>query len=93
MPPTVVLVVEDHRTLELRFRLPERALMTLKVGNQVDAVFSSVGLKRAATVSRISPNVDPRTRTVEVVAEIPNAESELKAGMLADVRVGGGAPK
>jgi RND family efflux transporter MFP subunit len=93
MPPTVVLVVEDHRTLELRFHLPERALKSLKVGDQVDAAFASVGLTRAAKVSRISPNVDRRTRTVEVVAEISNADSQLKAGMLADVRVGAGATK
>jgi len=87
MPPTVVVVVEDHSVLELRFRLPERALASLKVGDQIEATFQAIGVERTAKISRISPNVDQRTRTVEVVAEIPNGDKSLKAGMLAKVRV------
>lgn len=90
MPPTVVLVIEDHSVLELRFSLPERALSSLKVGDAVSARFASIGVERTATVSRISPNVDVRTRTVEVIAELDNADGGLKAGMLAKVEMGAG---
>jgi RND family efflux transporter MFP subunit len=83
MPPTVVVVVEDHAKLELRFRLPERALTQFKVGDVVDARFGSIDVSRAATIARIAPSIDPATRTVEVVGVIDNADGTLKSGMLA----------
>jgi RND family efflux transporter MFP subunit len=88
MPPTVVLVVQDQSVLELRFRLPEQALTHIKAGDQVRANFVAVGIKRAAKVSRIQPSVDARTRTVEVVAEIPNPDEDLRSGLLAEVEMG-----
>jgi RND family efflux transporter MFP subunit len=88
MPPTVVLVVQDQSALELRFRLPERALTRIKIGDVVRVNFEAVGLKRAARVSRIQNTIDPRTRTVEVVAEIPNADGALRSGLLAEVEMG-----
>jgi RND family efflux transporter MFP subunit len=88
MPPSPVVVVEDHSVLELRFRLPERALTALKAGDKVQAQFTAVDLTREAVVVRISPNVDPATRTLEVVAEIPNQDGLLKAGMLAELEIG-----
>ncbi|RMH39185.1 MAG: efflux RND transporter periplasmic adaptor subunit [Deltaproteobacteria bacterium] len=93
MPPTVVLVVEDHSELELRFNLPTRVAAHVKVGDPVTARFDVTGATRVAEVSRISPNVDPRTRTVEVTARLHNEDGALKAGMLAKVelRDGGAA--
>lgn len=88
MPPSPVVVVEDHSVLELRFRLPERALTSIKAGDKVAAQFTAVGLTRDAQVVRISPNVDPMTRTIEVIAEIPNKDGQLKAGMLAELEIG-----
>ncbi len=88
MPPSPVVVVEDHSTLELRFRLPERSLTAIKAGDKVQAQFASVGLTREALVVRISPNVDAATRTIEVIAEIPNKDGLLKAGMLAELEIG-----
>jgi len=88
MPPSVVLIVEDHSSLELRFKLPERSVGELAVGDDVRAEFAATGTPLTAKVIRISPNVDPRTRAVEVVAEIPNADGALKAGMLAKIRTG-----
>lgn len=87
MPITVVLVVEDQSTLELRFRLPESALAAVAAGDQVAARFEAIGQDRSATVSRISPAVDLRTRTFEVVATIDNQDGKLKSGMLAVVKL------
>jgi RND family efflux transporter MFP subunit len=88
MPPTVVLVVQDQSVLELRFRLPERSLNDIKVGERVNARFDAVKTERAAKISRIQPSVDARTRTVEVVAEIPNPDGALRSGLLAEVELG-----
>ena len=87
MPPTVVMVVQDQSVLELRFRLPEKSLVEAKVGEAVTAKFEAVGITRQAKVSRIQPMVDPRTRTVEVVADVPNPDGALKSGLLAEVEL------
>jgi multidrug efflux pump subunit AcrA (membrane-fusion protein) len=91
MPPTVVLVVQDQSILELRLRLPEHDLGKVKIGDLVTARFDALGTTRQAKVTRINQAVDPHTRTVEVVAEIPNPDRTLKSGLLAAVELTGEA--
>lgn len=85
MPPSVVLVVQDIDVLELRARLPETALKTVREGAQITVRFPATDETRPVTIKRIAPTVDVRTRTIEIVAEIPNSDHRLKAGMLAEV--------
>ncbi len=87
MPPTVVAMIEDHSVLDLKFRLPERALVNAKPGDELQAVFTAIGDTRTAKIARINPTVDPRTRTVEVVAELDNSDQTLKPGMLAKIEL------
>jgi RND family efflux transporter MFP subunit len=87
MPITVVLVVEDQSSLELRFRLPEAALSSLEPGDEVTARFEAIKAERTARVHRISPALDLRTRTFEVIARIDNRDGALKSGMLAVVQM------
>lgn len=93
MPPSVVVVVQDQSVLELRVRLPEKALAQVKPGTALTLTFGAVGVTREAQVTRVSAEVDPRTRTIEVIAELPNGDGALKPGMLADVQVGGAPAK
>jgi RND family efflux transporter MFP subunit len=86
MPPTVVLVVQDITQLEVRGRVPEMMLAKIKPGSLVRVRFPAVNLERVVPVERINPSVDPMTRTIEVVALVPNADSALKAGMLVELR-------
>ncbi|HKE18491.1 MAG TPA: efflux RND transporter periplasmic adaptor subunit [Kofleriaceae bacterium] len=88
MPITVVLVVENQAQLELRFRLPESALGALKPGDPVTARFEAIHAERTARVNRISPAIDLRTRTFEVIATLENQDGALKSGMLAVVQMG-----
>jgi len=85
MPPTVVLIVQDVLKLELRARLPERALANIKEGSVIRMTAPSVKVTRDVKVKRVNPTIDQRTRTVEVVADVDNANSELKVGMLVEV--------
>jgi multidrug efflux pump subunit AcrA (membrane-fusion protein) len=87
MPPTIVLVVQDQSTLELRFRLPEKSLTEVKPGDALTARFEALGMAREAKVLRINPAVDARSRTVEVVAMLNNKDGVLKSGLLANVEV------
>jgi RND family efflux transporter MFP subunit len=85
MPPTVVLVVEEVSQLELRARLPERALGKLRAGDSFRATFPAVAQTRKLTIARINPTVDARARTIEVVAFVDNADGKLRPGMLTEV--------
>jgi len=87
MPPTVVLLVQEQGTLDLRFRLPEKSLATVKPGGAVKARFDALGVTRDAKIVRIQPTVDARTRTIEVVAELDNRDLTLKPGLLAEVEL------
>lgn len=87
MPATIVLVIQDQSSLELRFRLPERALRYVKIGASVKARFDALGVEREAKITRIQSAIDEKTRTVEVVVLLPNQDGALKAGLLANVEL------
>jgi multidrug resistance efflux pump len=84
-PPTIVVVVQNQSFLDLRFRLPERALGRTRVGDEVTATFDALGITQKARITRVLPAVDARTRTIEAVAEIANRDGALKSGLLATV--------
>lgn len=88
MPPTVVLLIQDLSVLDLHVRLPESALKQIKVGDTLTVDFEAVGVGLEAKIVRILPTVDPRTRMIEVIAEIPNPDMRLRPGLLANVQLG-----
>jgi RND family efflux transporter MFP subunit len=92
MPPTVVLVVQQQDTLELRFRLPESALTRVAPGDTVTARFGAVDVTRPAKVVRVNPTIDARTRTIEVIAALDNPDLLLRPGLLAEIELGGATP-
>jgi len=84
-PATQVLVVQDQATLDLKFRLPERALATVKTGDAITVALPALSLSRKATISIVAPMVDPRTRTIELTAVLDNRDGALRPGLMADV--------
>ena len=88
MPPSPVLVLQDQSSLELKFRLPERALASIEKGDRITVAIPSLEASRPATVALVSPSVDPRTRTVELTAVLDNADGALRPGMMAEVTLG-----
>ncbi|MBA3545899.1 MAG: efflux RND transporter periplasmic adaptor subunit [Nannocystis sp.] len=87
MPPTTVLVVQDQSVIELRARIPETTLKHVKEGELITAHFSAVEVTRPARVVRIQPTVDPQTRTIEIVADVDNADNLLRPGMYVEVEL------
>lgn len=81
-PPTVVLSVQNTAELEIRVRFPEGVLKTVKPGSELDVSIAALGVSLKVPVARINPGVDPRSRTVELVAFVDNAEGKLRPGML-----------
>jgi membrane fusion protein (multidrug efflux system) len=75
--------------IEVEFHLTEIDSSRVKIGNDVgvrvapfpDETFS-------ATVTIVSPTIDPRTRTLRVKAQLANADGKLRPGLFARVDLG-----
>jgi membrane fusion protein (multidrug efflux system) len=82
-----VLVVQDQARLDLRFRLPERALALVGVGDAITISLPALGASRKAMISLVAPSVDPRTRTIELTAVLDNRDGALRPGLMANVEL------
>jgi len=71
--------------LELAAAVPARFADEVKVGQT--ALFSADGRSFTGKVARVSPTVDPTTRSVTVYVQIPNETDALKGGTFAAGRV------
>jgi membrane fusion protein (multidrug efflux system) len=80
-------VLQDQATLDLRFRLPERALARVRVGDPITVSLPALATSRKARIAIVAPSVDPRTRTVELTAVIDNRDASLRPGLMADVEL------
>jgi len=85
--PAPVLVVQDQVRLDLKFRLPDRALATVRTGDPITVSLPALATTRKATISMVAPSVDPRTRTVELTAVLDNLDGALRPGLMADVEL------
>jgi membrane fusion protein (multidrug efflux system) len=90
-PATQVLVLQDQATLDLKFRLPERALASIKTGDAITVSLPALAMSRKATISIVAPMVDARTRTIELTAVLENRDGALRPGLMADVALEGAA--
>jgi membrane fusion protein (multidrug efflux system) len=71
--------------LELAAAVPARQANAVNVGQGVH--FFADGRQFDGKVARVSPTVDPTTRSVTVYVQIPNARGTLKGGTFASGRV------
>jgi membrane fusion protein (multidrug efflux system) len=82
---TRVVVLQDQATLDVKFRLPEQALLHVRAGDAVAISLPALAVTRTAQVAIVAPSVDPRTRTVELTAVLDNRDGALRPGLMADV--------
>ncbi|MCO8125131.1 efflux RND transporter periplasmic adaptor subunit [Stieleria sp. TO1_6] len=77
------------QTSPLRFRgaVPERFAQSLRLGQDVRLTIQSVPTPVAATVTRISPMLDPRSRTLMFEADVDNEDQQLRTGLFAEAEV------
>ena len=76
------------------FRLPERALSTVSVGNELRATSALFpGETLEGRVETIDTRVDERTRSVLVRAVLPNPDERIRPGMSLDVEAVRPAPR
>ncbi|MFV8752842.1 efflux RND transporter periplasmic adaptor subunit [Nannocystaceae bacterium ST9] len=88
MPPTIVLVIDDLSIIEVRVRVPELKLREITVGSPVTVHFPALDLAVDVPITRIGNAVDPRTRTIELIIDVPNPEMRIKSGMSVELELG-----
>lgn len=67
--------------LELAAAVPERHANAVRVGQSVE--FQAGGANVVGRVARLSPTIDPVSRSVTVYVQIPNARGTIKGGTFA----------
>ena len=87
-PGDVITEVARVGEVKVRFAAPERYATELLRGVPVEATAPAYpGEVFTGRVSVVDPIVDPETRTVQIVARLPNPKGKLKPGMSANVSV------
>ncbi|MEA2164174.1 MAG: hypothetical protein QOK37_2301 [Thermoanaerobaculia bacterium] len=86
---TVAFVVVQTSPLKLRFRVPEKEMSRVHIGQNVkatvDAYAGDVFQGKIAVVGGV---VDPASRSFTVETEFPNRDGKLRPGMFARVEMG-----
>ncbi len=86
---TVAFVVVQTSPLKLRFRVPEKELARVRLGQNVkatvDAYAGDVFQGKVAVVGGV---IDPASRSFTVDTEFPNRDGRLRPGMFARVELG-----
>jgi RND family efflux transporter MFP subunit len=87
-PITRMFRVVDDNPLKLRAPVREQFIGELKVGNQVLVGVDAYPRREfPGTISRISPQIDPASRTFQIEVLIPNDGGALRPGGFARARV------
>jgi membrane fusion protein (multidrug efflux system) len=87
-PAVPLFQVVDLDTVEVAVDVPEKRLGRIREGLPVElTVLSYLGRVFHGTVSRLSPVLDPVSRTLEVRIRIDNPVQALKPGMFAEARL------
>jgi RND family efflux transporter MFP subunit len=87
MPVTLLVRLVDLSSVDVRVRVHERELAGVVIGSAASAKMSATGETAEGKVTFISPEIDARTRTAEVVTRIPNPDKRLRAGMFAEIAI------
>jgi membrane fusion protein, multidrug efflux system len=87
MPVKVLARLIDLSSVDVRVHVHEAELSRIALGNPARARFPSSGAVSEGVITFISPEIDPRTRTAEVVARLANADGSLRAGMFAQIEL------
>lgn len=84
--PYLVRLV-DLSTLEVTARVHARELAHLAVGDPIVATFPDLERTVEGELGRLGREIDPATRTVEVVAQIQNPDGAIPSGIFAEIRI------
>ncbi len=80
--------IDDFDPLEARVAVPERDMRVIKAGQAVQMLVDAMpGQVFIGSVARVSPVVDPKTGTFDVIAQFNDASQTLRSGMFGRVNI------
>lgn len=87
-PNTVITTLDDTAVMKLEFSVPEEYLPVMREGLDIEAA-AAAWPDRAFTgkVTSVDSRVDPMTRSLAVLALMPNEDRALKPGMFLQVDI------
>ena len=85
---SVITKIGDINNLQITAKVPERYVAELDVGQTAEITLQAYGEQIfLARVVRISPVVDPSTRTKEIILNFVKSYEQVNAGMFARVKL------
>jgi membrane fusion protein (multidrug efflux system) len=87
-PDTIITTLDDTETIKLEFAIPEAFLSSLETGMPIEArstVYPDHNF--VGRVGTIDPRIDPVTRSLTVIAKLPNDHALIRPGMFLTVAV------
>ena len=87
-PATVITTLDDTAVMKLEFSVPEEYLSVMREGLAIEATAAAwPGRAFTGAVTSVDSRVDPMTRSLAVVALMPNDDRALKPGMFLQVDI------
>lgn len=90
MPGLAAFTVIDPTEMRLVVGVPDTKVNALSLGQQVEVSINAIpGATRSGMVTKIAPTADPALRSFAVEVTVPNADGQLKTGMVASAALAG----
>lgn len=86
-PSTRIATLQDVNTVRLDFSVPERYARLVGPGSTIRFTVQGVDSVFTGTVYAVEPQIDPRTRTLQVRATSENPDGLLKPGAFASIEL------
>ncbi len=83
-------IVDDigkNTKASISFQRAERYAHQLKIGQKVSIRFDLSQQTREGQVTRISPNLDPQSRSLSFEVDLDNADQSLRSGLFAEANI------
>ena len=85
---SVITKIGDINNLQITAKVPERYVADIALGQKAEITLQAYGEEKfMASVVRISPVVDPSTRTKEIILNFDKKYDKVNAGMFARVKL------
>lgn len=85
---SVITKIGDINNLQITAKVPERYVADIAIGQKAEITLQAYGEEKfMASVVRISPVVDPSTRTKEIILNFDRHYDKVNAGMFARVKL------
>lgn len=86
-PGTVVVSLQDLKTMRVDFTVPEQSLGSIEMNQPIKLNLAEGDDSYDGQITAIEPRIDPATRLVSVRAKVDNSSGKLRPGQFAQVRV------